>query len=455
MKEMQFSTEDPPVAGGTSPGRSECVEQLERILQSPQFRESHQLQRFLRYIVEETLEGHEDGLKEYAIGSRVFSRRQDYDPRHDAIVRVQATQLRKKLDGYYSTLGASDAIIIALPRGGYVPVFRLRATEPPAAVAVRPAEQPVKRAPSHGRFPALAGGFLAGLIVAAAALLLWQGQGASTQSPGSRKIVGLGAVEASDFPELWAPFGAGSRNLVTFGVPLFYGASGMYVRDTRVNSPGQESAGSIFKWAKTFNVNPIPNDDLYTGVGEAIGVHLVSSFLASRGAGVQVANSRSIGPSDMSDRNLVVISSLRFRTLLSDLRLPTEFEFVPKSPESIVNRHPLPDEKKIYEFRNGAGIATSYALVSLWRGTTPERRILHIGGVHTWATQAATEFLLRPESLRALRREFQKDRASRTHGTPTPYFQILLRVEGRGNQFQAVEYVTHHYLPADAHAVRP
>ena len=73
---------------------------------------------------------------------------------------------------------------------------------------------------------------------------------------------------------------------------------------------------------------------------------------------------------------------------------------------------------------------------------------MHVGGVHTWATQAAVEFLLQPERLRQIAGEFETDRMSGARGAVTPYFQILLRVEGRGNQSHRVEYVTHHYLPA-------
>ena len=73
-----------------------------------QLRESNQLQAFLDFIVRETFAGRADGLKEYTVGCRVFGRRPDYDPRHDGIVRVQATALRKRLENYYLNEGACD-----------------------------------------------------------------------------------------------------------------------------------------------------------------------------------------------------------------------------------------------------------------------------------------------------------------------------------------------------------
>jgi hypothetical protein len=100
--------------------------QLENILSSSELRSAPSLQRFLRHVVVETLAGRGDSLKEYSIGSSVFSRGADFNPRIDPIVRVQARNVRVRLDQYYAGPGARDAVIIELPKGTYVPVFRVR-----------------------------------------------------------------------------------------------------------------------------------------------------------------------------------------------------------------------------------------------------------------------------------------------------------------------------------------
>src|SRR5437763_11758445 len=110
-----------------TPSPEEILEQLETLLASRHLRESHQLHSFLEFVVRETLAGRQDGLKEYLLGCQVFGRRQDYDPRHDGIVRVQATTLRKRLERYYAGEGASARVVIEVPRGGYVPSVRYRA----------------------------------------------------------------------------------------------------------------------------------------------------------------------------------------------------------------------------------------------------------------------------------------------------------------------------------------
>jgi hypothetical protein len=69
------------------------------------------------------LDGRGEGLKEYLIGVGVFGKGPGFDPRLDSAVRVEARRLRGKLEEYYQRDGASDAVRIRLPKGGYVPVL--------------------------------------------------------------------------------------------------------------------------------------------------------------------------------------------------------------------------------------------------------------------------------------------------------------------------------------------
>ncbi|MDZ4799600.1 MAG: hypothetical protein SGI92_15665 [Bryobacteraceae bacterium] len=110
-------------------------EQLERILASREFRDSQRMRRFLLFVMERALEGEASSLKEYLIGVEVFDRREGYDPRVDPIVRVEARRLRSKLKAYYTGVGSSDALIIELPTGAYVPLIR--------GLDAPPAPQPV------------------------------------------------------------------------------------------------------------------------------------------------------------------------------------------------------------------------------------------------------------------------------------------------------------------------
>jgi hypothetical protein len=112
------------------PSPDEVRAQLERVLSSPAFA-SGRHPRFLRYVVERTLAGEADQLKEYVLGLEVFDRADGYDPRLDSIVRVEARRLRAKLQEYYAGPGSEDPVVLEIPRGSYAPVFTAKA--PPAA----------------------------------------------------------------------------------------------------------------------------------------------------------------------------------------------------------------------------------------------------------------------------------------------------------------------------------
>jgi TolB-like protein len=92
---------------------------LEKILASPPFAQSKRLQRFLAFIVGETLAGCTDRLKGYTIGVEVFDRDKSFDPTIDAIVRVEAARLRAKLREYYDAGGRDDPVRFELPKGSY------------------------------------------------------------------------------------------------------------------------------------------------------------------------------------------------------------------------------------------------------------------------------------------------------------------------------------------------
>jgi hypothetical protein len=84
------------------------------------------LMRLLTFVVRATLDGEADSLKQTTIGVDVFGREPDYDPKMDTIVRSQAWRLRAKLMKYYATEGAYDPVIVSVPRGHYIPIFRSR-----------------------------------------------------------------------------------------------------------------------------------------------------------------------------------------------------------------------------------------------------------------------------------------------------------------------------------------
>ncbi len=127
--------------GTLAPSDSSVLGQLERILASSHFVRSQLLARLLRFIVETTLDGKEQELKEYRLGVDVFDRGPDFDPRVDPTVRMHAAKLRARLAQYYAEEGRRDPLVISIPKGGYAAAFTAAAGQV-AAQRPEPEEMP-------------------------------------------------------------------------------------------------------------------------------------------------------------------------------------------------------------------------------------------------------------------------------------------------------------------------
>src|SRR5450759_1789779 len=113
--------------------------QLDRIIASATFAEAERGRKFLRFVVELALAGRVVEIKESVVAVEVLGRAASFDPRSDPIVRVEAGRLRSRLAAYYQSEGCSDAVVIDLPKGGYVPQFQER--QPPEQTPI-PTAQP-------------------------------------------------------------------------------------------------------------------------------------------------------------------------------------------------------------------------------------------------------------------------------------------------------------------------
>ncbi len=112
---------------------------LEAVINSDAFARADRARALLTYIVETEQRGDAGLLKGFTIAQDVFGKDDDFDPAMDAVVRVQAGRLRDHLSSYYAGEGADDPVEISVPKGSYVPAYRRRVAEPPAAPATGPA----------------------------------------------------------------------------------------------------------------------------------------------------------------------------------------------------------------------------------------------------------------------------------------------------------------------------
>jgi TolB-like protein len=105
------------------PTAEEILQQMERVLSSDEFHSPERGKKFVRFVVTETLGGRSQFLKAFTIANEIFGRETSFDAQNDPVVRIEAGRIRRGLERYYLVAGQTDAIVITIPKGGYVPHF--------------------------------------------------------------------------------------------------------------------------------------------------------------------------------------------------------------------------------------------------------------------------------------------------------------------------------------------
>lgn len=207
------STDSPTASGNPvsmDPVLVEAVQNhLQRILASEPFRSTQRSRAFLEFVVARKLEGREDLLKERTIGVEIFGRSTGYETATDPIVRVKATEVRKRLAQFYESAGRQDPIYIALPPGSYMPVFHRKNELPaPEREEEHSATPTTKTQKAWGRRRvAYLGLAVTVLAIVVASVWLW-------------------APFRSEFDDFWAPvFASPQPVLVCLGKNIRYEAS--------------------------------------------------------------------------------------------------------------------------------------------------------------------------------------------------------------------------------------
>jgi hypothetical protein len=346
---------------------------IERVIASNQFRSSLRLCEFLRYIADCAVKETPEAATEQQIGVHVFQRSPGYNSSEDSIVRTHARLLRQKLTEYFATDGVAEPTIVEVPKGHYLPIFRLRQSDPLPAPFPIPLEAKVIEAPLApatkrwnywGSTPLGIGlGILFMAIVAGSSLLLartWQ-KPIATKTP----------IEI-----FWAPFLSGDPAVLIYSNARFLGDSktGLRYAPTGVDAANE------------------PIVDHYTGIGELTSVYELTKLFDAHHANFVLKRSLLVTWDEAKQRNLIFIGSPAENPSLHALPSLTEFTMMAK-PESagFINDHPRPGELAVYS-RPEHPLTMDYAVIALKPGVQSGRRTLMFSGLTTLGTQAAVEF---------------------------------------------------------------
>jgi hypothetical protein len=434
-----------------------------RIAASKGLSKSERLPRFLLYICELHLLGRSQEITEQRIGIHIFGRSTDYNPGEDNIVRSYARLLRKRLDLYFEGEGVGEPMRIAIPRGGYVPVF-----EDNLAQGSGP-EGGLGEDPQVEVLPVLAGSGLEDLslpwdsqaaaaeealltirrIVASApvrrwrwvSLLLGLAAGALLASAGWWAVYAVQARrELGPSHVLWTQLFQRDRNTII--VPSDSGLGILQNLTRRLVGVEEYASGSyLTDMASAPGLDPHNRDDLtrerYTSV---VSLNITSrisrlpEYIADR---TQVRYARSIGADDIRNSNVILLGSKHTDpwVALFEKRLAFQLEYTPEVDESyVLNEHPAGGEQKIY--RNSVGTSSAgssgaasnhtYGAIAYLPSLDGAGHVLIIQGLNMAATQAAADTLFNAGEIQPVLRQ-----AVLPDGTLRP-FELLVETTSIG-----------------------
>jgi hypothetical protein len=355
--------------------RSAILEQLGRLLENPYFSHSRRFPSFLRFVVERTLSGQTDVLKERTLGIEIFGRDPDYDTASDPIVRVTAGEIRKRIAQYYQEAGHENELRISLPLGSYVPQFHdaQAAPEGPAAAL---AEELTAEVPADGkaRYWWWAASLVLAALLGATAAYLWK----DTAHP----------VAARWF---WAPVLNGS-DPVLFCVADQSEYSAIVLRD---------AADPSHQITLNDNLTAVIIDDLSPVVK-------IAGLLQSSGHRYSLKGESATNLMDLRAGPTVFVGAFdNAWTLRLTQTLRYHFVNKPDMTELGIVDSAAPDQKR-WIVNRAQQMATNnyrdYALVARFTDVTTGKLAIVVAGVSRGGTIAAGEFLIDPANQGQLQR---------------------------------------------------
>ena len=447
MPPKLLQTDDLPIAADQ---RQALVD---RVASSVELRRAARLRAFLLYVCERTLKGGAAVIHEQEIGSAVFERPEGYDTSIDNIVRVNATELRKRLEHFFATEGRNEEIILEIQRGIYTPTFYRRTvaeivdpTVPEApgdeaallgaqaqtgdAETAFPASIPATVGPNfesatqnplnvENRNLVRIWQALCGLLLIACGALAWQVHAVAVKV---RPLPRDPALRA-----FWGGFlDSGNNTDILLADTSFALAEDIMRRKIAL------SDYLDYNYKHMAEDPALPEVERYDlarvlerNNGSIADFQVATQILAldkDRNR-FTLQFSRSYSPEAAKLHSLILIGSRQSNPWVSlfvdNMNFDLEYDPAARRPY-VVNRKPQAGEALQYPSLEGAKpTGTGYAVIAFMPDLSGKGRTLIIEGTDSQATGAAGDFITSEDSLTQLEKRFPP-------GT-MPYFEILLR----------------------------
>lgn len=431
--------------GLDEPSVEERRELIDRVATSAQFGRSTRLRDFLLYVGSQSLKEDCPEIHEQEIGAKVFGRSASYDRSQDNIVRVNATELRKRIELYFATEGAHEPLILEIPRGGYMPIFYRRVSSVPAApvqlersselaaIALSVEESfPAVQQPRRAHFLWI--GIAAVLAIACIVLLQ---QNTALRSAGA-PWAGRPEVEA-----FWKEFAKGqqeidivlpdaslilSEELTHRRMTLDDYLDHNYVNHDGVNSLSPDRVSDL---RGAFSHNIVTLGD-FRAAQQILALTPLTPSLRLQHARFYTVDS-------IKRNSFILIGGRKSNpwTGLFDEQMNFSLDFDTEHSQYqsfVTNHHPRPDEQAIYT----STADTGYSVIAYLPNPSGTGNVIVLAGTGSEATSVAAEFLTSENSLAKFHSMLKVQKF--------PHFEVLLktsRMSGTSYNAELLAYRTY------------
>lgn len=391
----EFKEAPGSTAGGQDKRREVVLSELDRILASRFFRSAERSQQFLRYVVERKLAGQAEQLKERTIGTEVFLRPQGYSTGEDSVVRVQAGEVRRRIEQYYQATAENTPVRIEIPIGSYSPVFHWVATSAPSEIpplpSLLPDAQPAVQKSHRMRYIVLASFCLILLLVAGRMITVLHRN--PVQHPAHK----------SEIEQFWNPVFASQQPAV-----ICLGSNLLLPLDANTKVPGKATFNHPLRGG-------VPNGDVYAALE-------IYTLLGRMSKTSQVRIGSNCSFDDLRSSPAIIVGAFNNKwtlQLLSNLH----FAFVDEKGEHMIREQG--PEGKVWTHQSGlaGGSTEDFAIVSRLLDSKTGQFTIIAAGVGQYGTQAAGDFISNPQYLEQALRNVPAD-------WPKKNLEILMETMG-------------------------
>lgn len=406
----KVDSQDPKNSSQSVPA-AEIRKTLSAILQSVPFHSSKQTKELLQFIVEQTIAGHPEMLKERIIGANVFGRRPDYDTNDDPIVRARASEVRKRLALYYQ-LAPEESIRISIPSGSFKATFEWAdkvlahsASNQQTGLEDNPSQSELQAQPELLKakvleFAPRSRGILDRrfwfVIAALAVLLTWTTQHYFATS------------DERAFDQFWSPMLAGSKPvLIYIGSNAVYQFSSAYIDTYYKEHPksqneemGLESYIPLPPGTKIDVQDLYPARDTFVTIGDVAATTKIVGMLVRRDRQFDVRFGNDVAYGDLRESPTILIGAHNNPWTLT---MTENLHYVFDGHMTILDRT---DSQKHWSAKEG--FPEDYAIVSRVLNAETGTSVITVAGIGFAGTRAAAEFLTNAHSIAMLAKSLPK-----------------------------------------------